>query len=61
MGLDKILGMMEDYAKAKNEATDNYYNNIKEQANNGNKEAQTVMGFGSEREVKQIIYKDVLN
>ena len=60
MRLDKILGMMEDYVKVNCEAADSYYNNIKEQADNGNKDAQTVIKFGSEKEIKQIIHKEVL-
>lgn len=51
----KILEKMQNYVDAKNEVIDKTYGNIAEQANSGNKKARTILNYGNEDKIKDMI------
>lgn len=55
MDLQTIINKMQEHVDEFTRAIDQKYENIKEQADNGNKHAQTVINYGSEDEVKDMI------
>lgn len=56
--MNELLELMQKAKENKERKTDIHYNNIKEKSEQGNEEAQEIMRFGNEKEIKTMISKN---
>lgn len=55
MDLTHIFDAMEDFRDARNKRIEETYDNIKQQAGEGDKDANTILNYGDERKIKNMI------